>query len=111
MNYKHTVASMTRQARQQKGRNKRGRFTKGNPYAALGWRGLVQKRFEGDVTAARAYLAQLGRYSYAKQALQGTVFEYRLQTVWKHPGRPEQFLAAWRQSLAFTLADVEEVTP
>jgi hypothetical protein len=93
------------------GRNKRGRFRKGNPYAAQGWRGLVEKRFDGDVTAARAYMAQLGRYSYAKQALEGTRFEYRLQTVWKHPGEPREFLASWRQSLAFTLVDVEEVQP
>ena len=93
------------------GRNERGRFTSGNPYAGLGWRGLVQKRFDGDVTAARAWLAAVGRHSYARQAIGGTRFEYRLQTIWRHPGAPEQFAATWRQSLAFTLADVEEVQP
>jgi len=93
------------------GRNNRGRFVAGNPYAALGWRGLVAKRFDGDVTAARAWLAQLGRHAYAKQALEGTRFEYRLQTVWWHPGQPEQFTQRWRQSLSFTLTDVEEVQP
>lgn len=91
------------------GRNKRGRFTAGNPFALQGWRGLISKRFDGDVTAARAWLAQIGRHAYAKQAIGGTVFEYRLQTIWRHPGSPEQFVAAWRQSLAFTLADVKEL--
>ena len=93
------------------GRNKRGRFTAGNPFALLGWRGLVAKRFDGDVTAARAWLVDVGRHSYARQAIGGTRFEYRLQTIWRHPGSPEQFVAQWRHSLAFTLADVTEVQP
>ena len=91
------------------GRNKRGRFVAGHPYAALGWAGLVAKRFDGDHIAARAWLAQLGRHAYAKQAIGGTRFEYRLQTIWPHPGPPDQFLAEWRRRLAFTLADVEEL--
>ena len=93
------------------GRNKRGRFTTGNPYARLGWRGLVEKRFAGDTAAARAWLGAVGRHAYARQALQGTRFEYRLQTIWRHPGQPEQFTQQWRQSLAFTLDDVQEVQP
>lgn len=93
------------------GRNKRGRFTAGNRFAPLGWRGLVARRFDGDVTAARAWLAQLGRHAYAKQAIAGTVFEYRLQTIWPHPGAPETFLADWRSRLTFTLADVKELQP
>ena len=91
------------------GRNARGRFVAGHPFAVFGWAGLVTKRFDGDITAARAWLAQLGRHAYAKQAIGGTRFEYRLQTLWPHPGAPEQFLAQWRQRLAFTLADVQEV--
>lgn len=93
------------------GRNVQGRFVAGNTIAQQGWCGLVQKRFDGDVTAARAWLAQLGRHSYARQAIGGTVFAYRLQTVWPHPGNPGEFLAAWRQSLAFTLADIPGVQP
>lgn len=93
------------------GRNAQGRFVAGNTIAQQGWRGLVDKRFDGDTTAARAWLAQLGRHSYARQAIGGTRFEYRLQTIWAHPGAPGEFLAAWRQALAFTLADVEEVQP
>jgi hypothetical protein len=89
------------------GRNNQGRFVAGNSYAGMGWRGLVAKRFDGDATAARAWLAAVGRHSYARQAIGGTRFEYRLQTIWRHPGSPEQFSAAWRQSLA----DVEEVRP
>ena len=92
------------------GRNSRGRFTAGNTYAGKGWRGLVQKRFGGDVTAARAWLAQLGRHAYAQQALAGTCLAHKL-VMWPHPGQPEQFAAAWRSRLAFTLADVPEVQP
>ena len=74
------------------------------------WRGLVAKRFDGDVTAARAWLAQLGRHAYAQQALAGTCLAHKL-ALWPHPGQPEAFAAAWRQALAFTLADIEEVQP
>lgn len=91
------------------GRDERGRFMSGHPYAVLGWRGLVEKRFGGDGVAARAWLAQLGRHTYARRAIEGTVFAYRLVTVWPHPGQPEQFVAAQRQALAFTLDDVEEM--
>lgn len=90
------------------GRNAQGRFVAGNTIAQQGWRGLVQKRFDGDVTAARAWLAQLGRHSYAQQALAGTCLAHKL-ALWPHPGQPETFTAAWRQSLAFTLADVPEL--
>jgi len=76
-----------------------------------GWLGLVAGPFGGDVTAARAYVAQLGRHTYARQCIGGTRFEYRLQTVWRHPGAPGEFLEGWRQSLNFTLADVQEVEP
>lgn len=94
------------------GRNTRGQFTQGNTFAALGWRGLVAKRFDGDTTAARAWLAQLGRHAYAKQAIEGTVFEYRLQTIWRHPGSTGEFLTQWREALnAITLDNVQEVQP
>lgn len=91
------------------GRNKRGRFIHGNSISKSGWLGLVQKRFAGDHTAARAYVAQLGRHSYAKQAIGGTVFEYRLQTLWAHPGTPEQFLSHWQQQMSFTIESVGEL--
>ena len=66
------------------GRNKRGRFTAGNPFALQGWRGLISKRFDGDVTAAR--LVGPDRAPCLRQASHwGTVFEYRLQTIWRHP--------------------------
>jgi hypothetical protein len=93
------------------GRNQRGRFTPRNTISKSGWLGLVQKRFNGDQTAAKAYVAQLGRHSYARQAISGTVFEYRLQSVWRHPGTPEQFLAHWRQQLAsITIESVHELS-
>lgn len=93
------------------GRNKRGRFTPGNTISKSGWLGLVQKRFSGDQTAAKAYVAQLGRHSYARQAIEGTRFEYRLTTIWRHPGTPEQFLSHWQQQLAgITVESVNELS-
>lgn len=80
-------------------RTKTGKFAPGNRVSRLGWQGLVNKRFAGNKAAARAYVAQLGRWSYAKQAVGGTRFEYRLQTVWPHPGTPEQFLKKWEGGL------------
>lgn len=41
-----------------------GRFTRGNTVAALGWHGLVRRRFQGNELAAKDWLGQLGRWSY-----------------------------------------------
>lgn len=92
-------------------RDRRGRFCTGNTVCYQGWAGLVSGPFCGDTTAARAWLAQVGRHTYARQCIEGTRFEYRLNTIWRHPGTPEQFTAAWRESLNFSLADVEVVEP
>lgn len=91
------------------GRDERGRFASGHPVAVLGWRGLVEKRFGGDEAVARAWLAQVGRHTYARQTVGGTRFKYRLQTIWPHPGSPEEFLANHNAALEFTLDDVEEL--
>lgn len=92
-------------------RDRLGRFTCGNQVCYSGWAGLVAGPFQGDKTAARAWIAQLGRHTYARQCIGGTVFEYRLNTIWRHPGTCAQFLVQWRESLSFTLADVQEVQP
>lgn len=66
------------------GRDEHGRFTSGNDFASLGgharakaltpeqrkacssagFRGLAEKRFGGDVAAAKKYIADLGASSY-----------------------------------------------
>lgn len=74
------------------GRTKRGRFAQGNTIARSGWHGLVAKRFGGDYGTAREYVRQLGRYSYAKQTLQGTCLEFKM-SLYPHPGTPEQYIA------------------
>jgi sarcosine oxidase delta subunit len=92
-------------------RDRWGRFVPGNRVCYRGCLGLVAGPFQGDITAARAWLGQLGAHTYARQCLQGTPLEWRLEAIWKHPGTCEQFLNQWRQSLAFNLTDVEVVEP
>lgn len=113
-------------------RNQHGRFTTGNTLASkggkarakalspqrrqeiaqLGWAGLVAKRFAGDKAAARAYLAQLGRWAYSHQAGGDNApltMRIRAETLFTHPGTPEAFLANFRESLNFTLTVVKEL--
>lgn len=85
------------------GRDSRGRFTPGHPFAALGWRGLVQKRFGGDVAAAKDWLGRVGAWEYARQA------QIRRTGAFQYPGTPETFLVKWRQRFEFSLADVGEM--
>ena len=85
------------------GRDSRGRFTPGHPFAKLGWRGLVQKRFGGDVAAAKTWLGKVGAWEYARQA------QITRRGVFQHPGTPEQWLEEWRRRIEFTLADVGEM--
>jgi hypothetical protein len=77
------------------GRDARGRFTRGNPYAVKGWAALVNQRFAGDELMAKKWLGQLGRFAYASmfhpQARTATI-QRRLQTVYIHPGTPEEFI-------------------
>ena len=85
------------------GRDERGRFVAGHPFAALGWAALVQKRFEGDTAAAKTWLGKVGAWEYARQA------QITRQGVFQHPGTPEQWLAEWRRRLNFRLSDVGEL--
>ena len=85
------------------GRDERGRFVAGHPFAALGWAALVQKRFEGDTTAAKTWLGKVGAWEYARQA------QITRRGVFQYPGTPEIFLADWHKKFEFTLADVGEM--
>lgn len=93
------------------GRDNLGRFTRGHPYAALGWEGLVRKRFQGDSSAARAWLAALGMYAYGLSYYHPTTgYASWVKECFKmHPGSPEQFLMEWRRRLDFRLSDVGEL--
>lgn len=82
--------------RRQPGRDSKGRFTKGNPYARLGWAGLVERRFNGDATIAKEWLGRVGVNSYARQFTVLTpMMRMRLETVYAHPGSPEEFAEIW----------------
>ena len=98
-------------------RDTKGRFTQGNPFAALGgrarakklskrrrraiarkaYRAMVEKVFLGDFRAQRQYFAALGRWNYEHMAgvTGGLGLSVRLATG--HPGRPTDFLAGYWQ--------------
>ena len=71
------------------------RFTRGNAYAAqggrararAGWLGRVRRQFGGDVDAARAYIADLGRW--AGDPYDGDP----IPRVYAHPGEPSEYRA------------------
>lgn len=84
-------------------RDAKGRFVAGHSLATKGWEGLVRKRFDGDVVAAKEWLGRVGSWAYARQT--GIFRSY----AFRHPGTPEQFLAEWRKRMNFTLADVGEM--
>lgn len=92
-------------------RDSLGRFTPGNQVALLGWRGLVQRRFAGDQAAAKAWVAQLGRWAYglSYRNANGQYMPWVKQPFRQHPGQPEQFAAEYARRFDFTLADVPEL--
>lgn len=91
-------------------RDAQGRFTTGNQIAALGWQGLVQRRFAGDRAAARAWVGQLGRWAYGLNYFDrhtGQYMPWVKPCFRQHPGQPEQFAARYWQRFEFSLADVQ----
>lgn len=92
-------------------RDYRGRFVPGNQVAALGWAGLVAKRFNNDQAAAKAWIGQLGRWAYGLnyRRADGEYMPWVKPGFRQHPGKPEQFAAEYAQRFEFTLADVPEL--
>lgn len=85
------------------GRDPKGRFVAGHSFAVKGWRALVEKRFEGDIAAAKTWLGKVGAWEYARQA------QITRRGVFQYPGTPETFLQEWRRRLDFRLGDVGEL--
>lgn len=88
-------------------RRKNGQFAPGNTISRLGWRGLVEKRFDGDMEAAKEWIGRVGANQYAKQA---QIFR---SYAFQYPGRPEDFVAKRAErnkALEFTLSDVGELS-
>ena len=110
-------------------RDEKGRFTKGNPFAAEGGRArakklskrrrraiarkgrraMVEKHFAGDDRAQREYFAALGRYN-AMAVIPATwsTLGASVARAARHPGSPNDFLTVYWQGKLFDalVADV-----
>ena len=84
-------------------RDSQGRFAPGNTIAALGWAGLVTRRFGGDEEACKRWWGLMGAYN------SDAVYRARGLGAMPHPGQPEEFVAQYSQRFEFTLADVPEM--
>ena len=100
---------------QMSGRDARGRFQAKNPFASrggnarakklskrrrkkiarLGWKGLVERRFEGNEAAARFWWGKVGAHTYARLAVGGTAIPWK--SVFDYPGSPEEFMTWYRR--------------
>lgn len=98
------------------GRDQRGRFGPGNPFAAeggrarakklskrrrrkiarLGWKALVDKRFGGNERAAAWWLGKVGAHTYARM-VSGEGSSIAFKEVFAHPGSPEEFMTWYRR--------------
>jgi hypothetical protein len=85
---------------QQTDRDRKGRFQAGNQVCYQGWQALVQKRFQGDEQACKAWWSAWGAYH--------SDFPYHGTSIQKFfpPPPPEEFLAQRRQALALRCASV-----
>jgi hypothetical protein len=84
-------------------RDNLGRFTNGNQVAALGWAGLVTKRFAGNEQIAKRWWGRMGAYN------SDAVYRARGLGAMPHPGQPEAFVRQYRAALEFSLNDVPEL--
>jgi hypothetical protein len=89
--------------RTQAERDQRGRFQPGNQVCYQGWRALVQKRFEGDEQACKAWWSAWGAY-HSDFPYHGTVIQKFFP-----PPPPEEFLAQRRQVQALTLQELPDL--
>lgn len=93
------------------GRNAKGQFAANNHDAKKGWQKRVELYFEGDEKIAKAYIGQLGRHAYAAQFKRRTVtMQLRMETVYRHPGDPAAFVAAYRAKQAQEKAQLDAIT-
>lgn len=85
----------------QPGRRKNGRFAKRNKIARQGFIARVQKYFDGDFTAAKAYLSAQCLHNYMMQT------GIRRQFAFQHPGTPQEFMQRWRQTHPAPPVDID----
>lgn len=86
-------------------RDERGRFTRGNRIAYQGFQAILNRHFDSDRVAFRAWFSQLGLYVYGlNYRRRGPDFDY--YPVWVkpcfriHPGKPCDFMRQRRQQSA-----------
>lgn len=119
-------------------RNSKGQFVKGNTLGKIGracvvekhfngdkiayraylsvigrrgWDALVEKRFAGDEKLAKAYLEALGKYAYGKayQKPDGTYPSWVKSVFREKIESPEDFLQKYEQRFSFNLSEVGEL--
>ncbi|MFN8495682.1 MAG: hypothetical protein U0350_49275 [Caldilineaceae bacterium] len=86
-------------------RDEHGRFTRGNTICQQGFQAMLDRHFDGDRAAFRAWFAQLGRFAYGlNYKRKGKDFDYYEPWVKPcfrlHPGTPVVFMQQWRNCLA-----------
>jgi hypothetical protein len=87
-----------------KQRARNGQFLPGNTIAKQGWRGLVRKRFQGDVGAAREWVGAIGAWAY------DAPYRAKGWGSFPHPGPPEEFKQRRDQSIqAISLNSIQEL--
>lgn len=84
------------------GRDSKGRFTRGNTYAADGGRAMVRKHFGGDDRAQRRYLAELGYYNYEVMAAVTGGLGLSVRRAAAHPGPIQDWRAKFYTEDLFT---------
>lgn len=113
-------------AKQDRSRDRRGKFAKGNRWSSLGGKGrarllpaerrreigklgylaLVQKHFEGDILAQGQYLGEVGAWASDR------VYPEWMR-VFSHPGKPAEFMEKWRSQkralLEFNFQELPEL--
>ncbi|MBX3001926.1 MAG: hypothetical protein KF893_25600 [Caldilineaceae bacterium] len=72
------------------GRDKRRRFVKGHQHARRGWLALVEKRFNGDMEAAKTWLGKIGAWADDER------HPFWMRWYSPHPGTPEEFMQRWQ---------------
>lgn len=93
------------------GKDSLGRFTKGNTYAYLGFQGLVNKRFNGNIGLAKEWIRALGKYGYGRAywTPQRGYPHWVKECFRVYPGTPETFSSEYAKKLDFKLGDCKEL--
>jgi hypothetical protein len=88
----------------QRQRAKNGQFLPGNRIAKQGWLGLVQKRFQGDIGAAREWVGAIGAWAY------DAPYRAKGWGAFPYPGNPEEFKQRRDQAIdSISMGNIQEL--